>query len=226
MPPDVACQLAPSAINVTPGWLIAMMEKMESSKADAVLGPVQALYGTDCPAWISKGDFHSNRPVMNEKKTFTGCSTGNALLRRTSPAVQNLRFRHELGKTGGEDTLFFTAIHKAGGKIDYAPDALITEIAPKSRTNFMWLFKRRFRSGQTHGVLLLESNTDGLYGHIRNILLATAKIAYCDIAALMNIARHDRMRYWLLRGALHAGVVLRLFGKAEIVQYGEQEKPP
>ena len=137
-----------------------------------------------------------------------------------------MRFRLELGKTGGEDTLFFTGIQKAGGKIDYAPDALITEIVPKNRANFMWLFKRRFRSGQTHGVLLLESNTTGLYGHIRDILLAVAKVAYCDVAALLNIACHDRMRYWLLRGALHAGVVLRLFGKAEIVQYGEREKAP
>lgn len=206
---------------VTPNWLMAMMEKMESSKSDVVLGPVQALYGADCPDWIREGDFHSNVPVMNEKKTFTGCSTGNALLRRTSSAIKNLRFRRELGNTGGEDTLFFSAIQKAGGHIDYAPDGLITEIVPKNRATFMWLMKRRFRSGQTHAVLLLESDIDGLWSHIGNILLAAAKVVYCGIAAILNIVNPARMRYWLLRGALHAGVVLRLFGKAEIVQYGD-----
>ena len=186
-----------------------------------MLGPVHALYRADCPAWISKGDFHSTLPVLNEKKTFTGCSTGNVFLRRTSPAVQSLRFRKELGKTGGEDTLYFASIQKAGGHIGFAPDALITEIVPKNRATFTWLVKRRFRSGQTHGVLLLESNTDGIRGYLRDVLLAGAKIIYCIGGALINIARPVQMQYWLLRGVLHAGVVSRLFGKTEIVQYGE-----
>jgi len=207
---------------VTPGWLVAMMEKMENKKCDVVLGPVQALYDTDCPGWIKRGDFHSNRPIMNRKKSFTGCSTGNTLLRRAAPSVEHLRFRQEFGNTGGDDTLYFSAVQKAGGHICYAPDALITEIVPKNRMTLKWLLRRRFRSGQTHAVLLLESNSDGIRGFVREFFIAAAKTAYCGIAALINIFRPDQMRYWLLRGTLHAGVVSRLFGKAEIVQYGER----
>jgi len=207
---------------VSQGWLIALMEKMESSGCDTVLGPVQALYEPDCPPWISQGDFHSTRPFLNEKKIYTGSTTGNVLLRRTSPAIQSLRFRKEFGKSGGEDTLYFAAIQKAGGHIDFAPDALITENVPKSRASFTWLRKRKFRSGQTHGVLLLESR-NGITGYMRMVLLATVKMIFCFGGAAINVARPDSMRYWLLRGVLHAGVLSRLFGKAEIEQYGKNE---
>jgi succinoglycan biosynthesis protein ExoM len=209
---------------VTPGWLAAMMEKIQSTNCDAVLGPVHAIYLDDCPKWISKGDFHSSFPILNEKNTFSGWSTGNVFLRRISPSVQPLRFRTELGKSGGEDTLYFAAIEKAGGRIEFAPDALITEIVPKNRATFKWLMRRRFRSGQTHAVLLLELNIDGIPGYMRNVALASAKLIYCAAAALLNLFGPDRMRYWLLRGTLHAGVVSRLFGKSEIVQYGQKEK--
>jgi len=207
---------------VTPGWLAAMLSTMENTGADIILGPVHAIYGADCPAWIRAGDFHSTLPVLSDGKIATGCSTGNVLLRRLSPAVLPQRFREEFGKSGGEDTLYFTAIYRAGGRIVLAPDALVTEVVPKNRATFTWLLKRRFRSGQTHGVTLLESNADGLPGRVRNILLALAKAAFCFAAALLNVFSPVRVRFWILRGALHAGVVSRLFGKREIEQYGQK----
>jgi succinoglycan biosynthesis protein ExoM len=191
----------------TPGWLTALLAVMEGGDAAAVLGPVHAIYGPECPGWIRAGDFHSTLPALSDGKIATGCSTGNVLLRRDSPAVQGLRFREEFGKSGGEDTLYFSAIYKAGGRIVLAPAALVTEIVPPGRANFTWLIKRRFRSGQTHGVVLLESNTAGLPGYLRRITLAAAKAAFCFGAALLNVFRPGRMRFWVLRGGLHAGVV-------------------
>jgi succinoglycan biosynthesis protein ExoM len=70
---------------------------------------------------------------------------------------------------------------------------------------------------------LLESNSEGISGYIKNVFLASAKVVYCGVAALLNVVNPDRMRYWLLRGTLHTGVVSRLFGKREIVQYGDKE---
>ena len=62
----------------------------------------------------------------------------------------------------------------------------------------------------------------GLPGRVRNILLALAKAAFCFAAALLNVFSPVRVRFWILRGALHAGVVSRLFGKREIEQYGQK----
>jgi hypothetical protein len=65
-------------------------------------------------------------------------------------------------------------------------------------------------------MILLENG--GAY--IKNILAAAGKSVFCFAVALANIIRPLEWRFWLLRSALHAGVVSRLLGKCEVTQYG------
>lgn len=44
------------------------------------------------------------------------------------------------------------------GGIVFAEDAVLSEPVPENRASFMWLAKRRFRSGQTHGRVLAEKS--------------------------------------------------------------------
>jgi len=192
-----------------PAWLKALAAALDIEQADAVLGPVRAIYGPDCPDWIIDGDYFSTNPVWSADKIKTGYC-GNVLLRRTSPALQNLRFREELGRTGGEDSVFFAALYCAGGKIAYAPEAVVTEIVPAARANFAWLLRRRFRTGRTHGLMLLQETGNCPFARVKNILLASGKFLFCLLLAAPNLIRPARLRFWLLRGALHAGVVVRL----------------
>jgi succinoglycan biosynthesis protein ExoM len=90
----------------TPEWLHALVTKLVNDKADIVLGPVQANYSSECPVWIRRGDFHSARPVTFRNEIRTGYS-GNVLIQRTKKSLQSLRFREDLGRSGGEDTVFF-----------------------------------------------------------------------------------------------------------------------
>ena len=126
----------------------------------------------------------------------------------------------DLGKAGGEDTAYFSEFRSAGGRLAYAPQALITEEVPPNRASLSWLLKRRFRFGQTHGMLLLTSGATDLAARIKNILAASAKSIFCFGMALINIFRAQRMIFWLLRGTLHMGVISRLFGKREFEYYG------
>lgn len=185
----------------SPGWLAALVGTLEIGNADVVLGPVQAVYRADCTGWLRKGDFHSTRPVWVGGEIITGY-TCNVLFRRTAPALNGRRFRLDLG-AGGEDTVFFSAVHRAGGKIDYAAKALVTEAVPVDRANLSWLLERRFRFGETHGLVMMEDGdrVGKLVG------MSSAKAAVCLLAACFNIARPVRLRYWLLRGTLHLGVV-------------------
>lgn len=199
-----------------PGWLAALIAEVENSGADAVLGPVQAVYGDESPRWMRERDFHSTRPVWVNGEIVTGYSC-NVLFRRDSTAARNLRFRPELGRSGGEDTVFFSALHRAGGKIAFAPDALLTEAVPPERARFGWLARRRFRSGQTHALLLLEEKGGHMGTRLRCAGLAAAKALFCLLAALPDFRRRH---YWFLRAALHAGVAGRLLGKRELEQYG------
>lgn len=200
-----------------PEWLLALMKKLDETKADIVLGPVQALYLDDAPEWMKKGNFHSTKPVWVHGKIITGYSC-NVLMRWVGSKIYSMRFSEQFGRTGGEDTFFFAEAHKKGANIDFAPDALVTEKVTPSRADLIWLLKRSFRSGQTHAVLLLQNKNPAM--RLFNILLAAAKADICFIMCILSFIHSEKRHKWLLRGALHTGVVARLMGKPELVQYG------
>ena len=98
---------------------------------------------------MREGDFHSTLPVWVGDEIRTGY-TCNVLLRLASPHVAGRRFNLALGRTGGEDTEFFSHMHADGGKIAFAERAYVYEPVTESRADLGWLAKRRFRFGQTH----------------------------------------------------------------------------
>lgn len=201
-------------------WIIRLMETAEATEADVVLGPVQAIYREDAPRWMRRGDFHSTFPVWVGDRIVTGY-TCNALLRLAAPSLAGRRFSLALGRSGGEDTEFFTQMHRMGGKIAYAPAAWVQEPVPAKRAAFSWLAKRKFRFGQTHGHLI-EAGT-GLAGKLRQLALAAAKSGYCALTGAIFLFSPVRRNQYILRASLHAGVVTGLLGVREIEQYGVAE---
>ena len=200
-------------------WLSQLMEVAQATGADVVLGPVIASYSDDAPHWMRQGDFHSTSPVWVDGEIRTGYS-GNALLRLASRRVSGRRFNLALGRTGGEDTEYFTHLHDAGGIISFAPHAVVHEPVPDNRARFSWLMKRRFRAGQTHGRLLAEKHRS--VGAIRHAAIASAKAAYCFAAmAVLAFLPTQRNRF-ALRGVMHVGALSGLFGVREITQYGTE----
>ncbi len=115
-------------------------------------------------------------------------------------------------------------MHKAGGRIAFAEDALVYEPVPSGRATRAWLTKRRFRMGQTHGRILLEHRQVLADGRQLCWLAPNPPIAL-PAAALLAAFPVQRHRYGL-RGIMHAGVVSGLFGVREIEQYGSLEKAP
>lgn len=203
---------------VTPQWLAALIGTAETTGADAVLGPVQSVYAPTAPSWMRRGDFHSTNPVWVDGQIRTGYS-GNVLLRRTSPHVDGRRFNLALGKTGGEDTEYFSQLHADGGQIAFASDATVLEPVTESRAQFQWLAKRRFRSGQTHG-RLLASQLPGR--RPAQIGLAAAKATYCFAGAAALLAIPHKRNRQMLRGIMHVGAVSGLLGVREIRLYGDE----
>ncbi|MDM9622497.1 glycosyltransferase [Rhizobium sp. S96] len=201
-------------------WLVELLATAKATKADAVLGPVRSVYSQTAPAWMREGDFHSTLPVWVAGEIRTGY-TCNVLLRLASQTVAGRRFNLALGRTGGEDTEFFSHMHADGGKIAYAENAYVYEPVTESRADLTWLAKRRFRFGQTHG-RLLQQKSPGLK-RIKTIGLALAKAGFCYAAALACVfSAVPRYRY-ALRGVMHSGVVSGLLGVREIRQYGTAE---
>src|SRR5206468_7046544 len=118
-----------------------------------------------------------------------------------------LRFDLALGETGGEDTFFFFECMRAGAAFGYAPDAVVTEFTAMSRANLKWLLLRRFRSGQTHSLILRRQGKV-----VTGALSAIGKMGFAVVAALVSAPRPPRAAAHLLRGALHAGVIASAMG--------------
>lgn len=198
-------------------WLVQLLDTAQTTGADVVLGPVRAEYTLSAPNWMRRGDFHSTRPVWVDGEIRTGY-TCNVLIDLTRPVVCNRRFNLALGRTGGEDTEFFRHMHADGGRLAYAPDALVFEPVPEKRARLAWLAKRRFRSGQTHGRLLGEPGQAS--SRVAEIVRATAKSGYCAVASLLLLGSPVARSRYALRAIMHAGVVSGLIGVRELQQYG------
>lgn len=201
---------------VSQGWLAALMATADRTGADAVLGPVRAVYGDDAPAWMINGDFHSTAPVLVGGNIVTGY-TCNVLVRWNDKS-RPLRFDLSLGRSGGEDHDFFCRLHDRGGHITQAEDALVYEPVPPSRASMGWLLRRRLRSGQTHGMRLRSVATAS---RARAIALASLKAAYCLALAGVTAFSAVRWRRNLLRATLHMGVVGGIAGSRQAVLYGQ-----
>ena len=200
---------------VTPNWLSALLKTQHETGADVILGPVKALYNSDYPHWMQAGDFHSTLPVWVNNTIVTGYSC-NVLIKRAA-FFESISFREDLGRSGGEDTAYFWSLHMAGARIQFAPDAIVTEAVPQERATLRWLLKRRFRSGQTHGLLLLETPINTPI----EIATASAKALYCLLFVVLSIGWPQPRAFWLLRSAVHVGVVSRLLGCKTVEPYGK-----
>jgi succinoglycan biosynthesis protein ExoM len=199
-------------------WLAELLATADETGADAVLGPVHAVYSNSAPSWMRSGDFHSTRPVWVGGRIVTGY-TCNVLLRRNALSLLGRRFNLALGRSGGEDTEFFTHMEKAGGRIAFARDAWVLEPVPEKRAALGWLAKRRFRFGQTHGRLLQEQAAP----RMKKVLVAASKAAFCFGAAVVCAFMPVKRYRYGLRGIMHSGVVSGLMGVREIEQYGTLE---
>ncbi|HTM77872.1 MAG TPA: glycosyltransferase family 2 protein [Devosia sp.] len=197
---------------VSPHWLSQLLAKAQTTDADAVLGPVRAIYGVAAPDWMVRGDFHSTLPVVSNGIIRTGY-TCNVLIRRAEPFAA-LRFNLVLGKSGGEDTDYFHRLTALGGTIAQAPDALVYEPVPSERAAMGWLVRRRLRMGQTHGMLLGGARP-------KAVAIASAKAAYCMLLAGMTAFSPTNRRKNLLRAVLHLGVVGGIMGVSQAAHYGQ-----
>lgn len=197
-----------------PAWLSQLMAHQRETGADVVLGRVVAAYPDTAPRWMRSLDLHSTRAVKRADGTIDTGYTANVLFR--SDVLQGRRFEPALGRSGGEDTLFFHGLHAAGARIEEAPGARVCEVVTPPRARLEWLITRAFRSGQTHALMLRSRGV----GKARILVLALAKVAWCVAATLGQAALlRAAWRRSAVRGALHLGVIARILGRKELELY-------
>jgi succinoglycan biosynthesis protein ExoM len=182
-----------------PNWLAALLAL--SGGAQAVFGPCEAVYAAHAPSWIRRGDYHSNRIVRRHGAIETG-HTCNALIDAAFVRRRALRFDVELGRSGGEDTIFFHAMRRCGATLAYAPTAIVFEDVAAGRATIGWIARRRYRAGQTYALMLRR------FSPRRYALWAWTsplKIAVCSFIGASTSFDSTRASQWAMRGVFHFG---------------------
>jgi succinoglycan biosynthesis protein ExoM len=138
-----------------PDWLEQLLEAQEHSGADIVEGRVDPVFPDGAPTWIVQGrhfgwhhDLNSaHSPGQRVYPELNEARTNNVLIRCAVVRALGVRFDPRFGLSGGGDVVFFRAIHAAGYRIVYAPDARVRDMIPLERTNLRWLWRRWYRVG-------------------------------------------------------------------------------
>ena len=189
-------------------WLDRLMALREH--ASAVFGPSEAVYSPQSPKWVREVDLHSNRLIWRRGVVETGY-TSNVLIDMDFVHKHKLRFDEELGRSGGEDTMFFAAMRQYGGRLAYASEAIAYEYVANARTALNWVIKRRFRVGQVTS-MMWRTYDPREYRLLP--LVAPLKIFYCVAAAAVLAPRPGRAMWWLMRAVFHSGILsYRLTGR-------------
>ena len=196
-----------------PGWLASLLAGMEASAAPIVLGPVRAIYGPELPAWVAAADLHSTAPAVRADRAIDTGYSCNVLFR--AAILGGARFDLALGRTGGEDDVFFSNLYRRGHAIAFAPEAALIEYVPRSRAALHWLMRRQFRNGQTYAGIRLGAKDRPAALALR----AGAKAAVYGAAAAARFWSPAGWRRAVVRGALHVGAVSRVFGKRDLQIY-------
>ncbi len=200
-----------------PEWTQHLLERITASGDDVVLGRVKAVYRPDAARWLQRVRPHDAAPVIQRDGRILNGYAGSVMLRLGSPALQGRRFNPALGITGGEDDDFFRSMVRDGGTISYAPDAVVLEKVPQSRESLRYLMLRRFRSGQTFGMITQPDRRGGFAA--LQLTQAAAKTTVLLAWAGLNLFSQERRMRALLRAALHAGVCAHLLGKKTLELY-------
>ncbi|MFD2797252.1 glycosyltransferase family 2 protein [Promicromonospora vindobonensis] len=127
-----------------PGWLATLYATYRATGADAVAGAVVSRYATEPEPWVVAGGFYdrAHRRGLPTGSTIPVAATNNLLLdlrvvRRTGTA-----FDPALGLSGGEDTHFTSALTRAGGRIVWCAEAVVSDVVPADRLTRSYLLAR------------------------------------------------------------------------------------
>ena len=138
-------------------WLEELLLAQAGFNADVVTGPVIPVLPDDAPYWIKQGHFY-DCPPFTTGQVIEACATNNTLVAR-SVFDQVSEFDEQFQLSGADDLHFFRRVHRAGFKIVWCKDAIVSEAVTPDRANLSWLLRRAFRGG--NGAVLVESALDG-----------------------------------------------------------------
>jgi len=188
-------------------WLSALLQCKHDLAADAVFGPVQVEVNTAFQHAQFYGSFLSRRSSApagtrlmssiavpfwrRDRRLCPDLASCNVLFDPSSEPFARLRFDEALGRTGGEDTLFFTQAAARGAVMYWCDRALVTEQVSEDRLTERYVMGRAFRSGQLVSLvpMMLAERQPRLM--LLSMLIGAAQMLRFGIVAVVAALRKD-----------------------------------
>lgn len=128
-------------------WLVEAVRVLRETGADAVTGPQHPVFPKDAPVRLSRAAIY--KAVDHDPELACSWAASNNVIFSVSLArAAGLRF-DESFTTGGSDKEFFLRFSRAGGRIRWAPLAIVREDVVPDRLTLSWAIRRSWRLGAT-----------------------------------------------------------------------------
>jgi succinoglycan biosynthesis protein ExoM len=195
----------------TERWLASLLDTQMRHEADVVFGPVRRI--------VERGDQGRERLARklyaDATKLRTGTEVTSAILRpfwrltgkacarlgsgncliRRSELTARRQFSSALGRTGGEDTLYFNQLILDGARIRWCAEAVAWEHVPPDRMTRRYVAMRAFRGGQVGSFipLLLTPRKPALT--FISFAIGMAQLPVFSALWLFGLATHSARRH-------------------------------
>ncbi len=118
-----------------PRWLARLLATRSDFAADVVAGPVRTVTDEPLDPWIIAGRFfaRAHRDGVPTGAPLTRAATNNLLLDRRFVEASGIRFDPRFARTGGEDSLFTSQLHRRGARMVWCAEAGVLDHLPVDR---------------------------------------------------------------------------------------------
>ncbi|MGO4592517.1 glycosyltransferase family 2 protein [Leifsonia sp. 2TAF2] len=138
-----------------PGWLHELIRVWRISEPALVAGRVVAEFERPPGRWIEEGRFFVRRSLPTGTP-LSVAAAGNLLLDLDQVRESGLRFALDLGLSGGEDTLFSRQLARAGYRMVWCNESVITDLVPAARISRRWVLRRAWSHGNSAAVVTVR----------------------------------------------------------------------
>ena len=171
-----------------PGWIAAMLETAEATRADMVGAPQWPVFETG--ADLRMADHPVFRPPYGETRAVPILfSSGNVLIRADRLRRHGYPWLDEgFNFLGGGDSDFYAREKVRGARFAWCAEGGVDETIPARRTELSWLNARALRNG-TISALIQKRAARSRIDHARRIAKSLALLVASPWRALLLAAR-------------------------------------
>lgn len=130
----------------------------ENPNGKIISGPEFAYFDGEFPSFLENNNIFVHSTTKKKGEVRNTCASNNSFFPVSIVSRDNIWFDPEFVFMGGEDGDFFSRASKAGYEIVFNPDAIVREIADKSRVNLKWILHRSWYNGYSGSYLKFKKN--------------------------------------------------------------------